>query len=124
MKRFFITLFILLAAAGVAVLTCPDKVTHKNAIMSVINQQINEEASEGVSSGYEGMAIFAGALSSRLLEVVLDNRLTVKNNFVYSVGYIQHFSGENERVSIGVFGHVFTFSKEDLDRALEKNKQQ
>ena len=36
-----------------------------------------------------------------------------------SVNSIWTVNGEEKRLSFGVFGHVFTFSKEDLDKALE-----
>ena len=44
MKKFLITLSILLIAlAGIAVVTCPDRQAHKDAIMSVVNEKIGDE---------------------------------------------------------------------------------
>ena len=40
MKKLIIILGVALAIAGVAVVTCPDKAAHKNAIMAVINEKI------------------------------------------------------------------------------------
>lgn len=120
MKKFFITLAILLVVlAGVGVVTCPDKQAHKDAIMSVINEKINESVSKDSSEGDEGIALFASSLGSGIVGYVLDNRLTVKNHFVFSTGELNKLDGTSERLSVGVFGHVFTFSKEDLDKALE-----
>ena len=108
MKKFFITLAVLLVVlAGVGVVTCPDKQAHKDAIMSVINEKINESVS------------FASSLGSGIVGYVLDNRLTMKNHFVFSTGELNKLDGSSERLSVGVFGHVFTFSKEDLDKALD-----
>ena len=114
-----ILVIVLLALAGIAVLTCPNKVAHKEAIMSVINEKINESIGKDASEGDEGLAVFASSLGSGIVGYVLENRLTVKNHFVYSIGEIQHLDGKVDRLSVGVFGHVFTFSKEDLDKALE-----
>ena len=120
MKKFFITLAILLVVlAGVGVVTCPDKQAHKDAIMSVINEKINESVSKDSSEGDEGIALFASSLGSGIAGYVLDNRLTVKNHFVFSTGELNKLDGSSERLSVGVFGHVFTFSKEDLDKALD-----
>lgn len=120
MKKFFITLAILLVVlAGVGVVTCPDKRAHKDAIMSVINEKINESVSKDSSEGDEGIALFASSLGSGIVGYVLDNRLTVKNHFVFSTGELNKLDGTSERLSVGVFGHVFTFSKEDLDKALD-----
>lgn len=120
MKKFFITLAILLVVlAGVGVVTCPDKQAHKDAIMSVINEKINESVSKDSSEGDEGIALFASSLGSGIVGYVLDNRLTVKNHFVFSTGEINKLDGTSERLSVGVFGHVFTFSKEDLDKAMD-----
>ena len=119
MKKLFIAIVVLLAIAGIAVLTCPDKAAHKEAIMSVINEKINESIGKEADEGDEGIAVFASSLGSGIIGYVLDNRLSVKNHFVFSTGEIRHLDGETERLSIGVFGHVFTFSKEDLDKALE-----
>ena len=85
--------------------------------MSVINEKINESLNP--SEGDEGIALFAGSLGSGIVGYVLDNRLTVRNHFVFSTGVIKDLNGEDQRLSVGVFGHVFTFSKEDLDKALE-----
>lgn len=118
-KSPLLCLISLLAIVGIAVLTCPDKAAHKEAIMSVINEKINESVGKETTEGGEGIAVLASSLGSGIVGYVLDNRLSVKNHFVFSTGEIKHFDGETERLSVGVFGHVFTFSKEDLDKALE-----
>ena len=119
MKKFLITLAVVIAIAGIAVVTCPDKPAHKDAIMAVINEKINESVGKETHEGDEGLAVFASSLGSGIVGYVLDNRLTVRNHFVYSTGEIKHFDGTVDRLSVGFFGHVFTFSKEDLDKALE-----
>ena len=120
MKKILITLAVLLVFAGVAVVTCPDRDAHKDAIMAVVNDKISDELTAGGDKEAEGIALFASSLGSGIANYVIDNRLTVRNHFVYSTGEIKNFNGENERVSVGVFGHVFTFSKEDLDKALKQ----
>lgn len=118
MKKLVIALIIIVAVAAVAVITCPDKQSHKDAIMSVINEKINENLSP--SEGDEGIALFGAALGSRVVEYVLDNRLSIKNHFLYSTGHFKSLEGEDNQVSVGVFGHVFTFKKEDLDEVMKE----
>ena len=117
MKKLIIILGVALAIAGVAVGTCPDKAAHKNAIMAVINEKIFD--SMHPSEGNEGFALLAGTLGSGIVGSVLETRLTVKNHFVFSTGSIKDLKGEEKCLSVGVFGHVFTFSKENIDQALE-----
>ncbi|MBO6221559.1 MAG: DUF4359 domain-containing protein [Bacteroidales bacterium] len=119
MKKFLIALVAVIAIAGIAVVTCPDKQAHKDAIMSVINEKINESVSKDSTEGDEGIALFASSLGSGIVGYVIDNRLTVKNHFVFSTGELNKLDGTSERLSVGFFGHVFTFSKEDLDKAMD-----
>lgn len=121
-KSIVIILVVLLALAGIAVVTCPDRQAHKDAIMSVINDKINESVSEDSSEGDDGIALIASSIGSGIAGYVLDNRLSVKNRFVYSTGEIKKLDGTAETISVGVFGHVFTFSKEDLDDAMNEVK--
>ena len=112
MKKFLIFLLVLLGIGAVAVVTCPDKEAHKEAIKNVVKETIRDEIgaySENVLSG-----VFS-SLGSSVSGWLLDNSLSVENHFVYSVG---KFTGgkEPQTVSVGAFGHVFTISKEDLKR--------
>ena len=119
MKRIITTAIIVLALAGIALLTCPDKAAHKEAIMSVVNEKIDESVDQDLGKEDKGAAMLASSLGSGIVGYFIESRLTVKNHFIFSTGEISYFSGESKRVSVGVFGHVFTFSKEDLDKALE-----
>ena len=122
MKKAIITLLVILAVAGIAVLTCPDKQAHKAAIMAVVNEKIGEELGAPNDENADVYDLLSGiaSLGSHIGKWVLDSNLSVKNNFVYSVGYLTH-RGKTDKVSVGVFGHVFTFSKEDLDKVLKEN---
>lgn len=114
MKKFIIFLLVMLAIAAVAVVTCPDRQAHKDAIMSVVNEKINEVLDQ---EEYSDLALFGSAIGSSVVSYALDNRLNYKNHFVYSTCEILREDGPH-RLSMGVFGHVFTFSKEDLDKML------
>ena len=115
MKKFIIFLLVLLAIAAVAIVTCPDRQAHKDAIMSVVNEKINDVMGQEEDND---LALFGSAIGSSVVSYALDNRLTYKNHFVYSTCEILREDGPH-RLSVGVFGHVFTFSMEDLDNALK-----
>jgi hypothetical protein len=117
MKKAIISLLVILALGAVAVVTCPDKQAHKDAIMSVVNERINDEL-KPAEGGDDGLSVFFGSIGSGVAGFFLDSRLTVKNHFVYSTGAIKDLEGNDQTVSVGVFGHVFTFKKEDLDKVV------
>ena len=114
MKKLLIALLVLLGIGAVAVVTCPDKEAHKDAIQNVIKEKIDEELSAGSDDSLNG--ILSG-IGSSVTGWIIDKGLTVENHFVYSVGKF-NTGQEVKTVSVGVFGHVFTFSKEDMDKAL------
>lgn len=114
MKKFIKALIILLVIAGVAVVTCPDKQDHKDAITSVINEVVHDEL--GVNQEDDSLGILKG-LANIGAGIYLDNKFSVDNYFVCSVGRILH-GAENDVVSFGIFGHVFTFGKEDVKEML------
>lgn len=121
MKKALIALLVVLAVAGTAVATCPDKQAHKDAIMAVVNEKIGDELGTPDKGDTDAAEVLAGlaSIGSHVGGWLLDGSLTVRNRFVYSTGHIS-YKGEEHKVSVGVFGHVFTFSKEDLDKALEE----
>ena len=118
MKKSLIALLVVLLIGAVAVVTCPDKQAHQDAIMSVINEKIND-ALQTDDTDLQGLGALFGTIGSSIATRVIDNRLTVRNHFLWSTGEIQDLEGTRQLISLGLFGHVFTFSKEDLDRALE-----
>lgn len=119
MKKVLSLLILAALVCAVAVVTCPDKQAHQDAIMSVVNERINDELQTD-DADLQPISAWVGAFGSTLASSIVDNRLTVKNHFLWSSGELKDLEGNSSRVSIGVFGHVFTFDKEDLDNAIEK----
>jgi len=117
MKKFFKVLVVILIIGGVAVISCPDKQAHKDAITTVINEAVHDEL--GVNAEDDTLGILSG-LANIGAGLYLDNKFDVKNYFLFSVGTLLHGS-ENDVVSLGVFGHVFTFDKEDVKQMLLGN---
>lgn len=119
MKKIITALVLVALVCAVAVVTCPDKQAHQDAIMSVVNTKINDEL-QTEDTDLQALSAWVGTLGSTLASSVVENRLTVKNHFLWSSGEFKDLEGNSSRVSVGVFGHVFTFDREDLDRAMEE----
>lgn len=114
MKKFFKALLVILIIGGVAVISCPDKQAHKDAITTVINEAVHDEL--GINAEDDSLGILSG-LANIGAGIYLDTKFDVKNYFLFSVGTILH-GAEKDVVSLGVFGHVFTFDKEDVKQVL------
>ena len=117
MKKLLVIILVLLGLACTAVISCPDKQAHKDAIMAVLNESINDSLDpDGTDT--TGLSQFFGSIGSGIAGFVLDSKLTVENYFVCSIGKIAPANGEAKTVSVGVFGHIFTFGKEDIKKAI------
>lgn len=112
MKRILTAAIVLLAMAGVCIVTCPDRQAHKDAIMCLVNSKINTEV--GKADLGDELSLLGSSIGSKLVGSLLDSRLEVRNHFLYSVGILQKDSGP-QTVSVGVFGHVFTASQKKFD---------
>lgn len=115
MVGWLIALGCVVALLVTAVLTCPDKQAHKDAIMSVVKERLKED----MSDANPGWAMLGQSIGSSLSSLVLETGLTVENHFIYSVGKYD-LDSEKKRISFGLFGHVFTIRKKDLDKYLDE----
>ena len=118
MKKILITLLVILGIGAVAVVTCPDRQTHKDAIMAVVNESINDGLGT-TDPETQGLSAIFGSIGSSVAGYFIESRLTVKNYFVFSIGELKDLEGVEQKVSVGVFGHVFTGGKEQLKKAIK-----
>lgn len=84
-------LLIVVVVVLVAVVTCPDKEAHQNAIMDEINSSMSKEisANMGDSDWEIGLSLLGGSIASKLLTTVVESTLRVHNYFVFSTGKYQ-----------------------------------
>ena len=115
---------ILVILFGTMVFTCPDRNDHEAAIQEVTKAWVGDKVDEnlGAITGVGG--VFGDLINKALKELtgfgtdkVISNYLDVKNYVVCSVGRMSIGDNEDKMVSLGVFGHVFTFGKEDIEKA-------
>ena len=119
MKKLLLFLLVIVALGAIAAFTCPDKQAHKDALLSVVNESINNKLQQ---ENLEGLGSIVGSIGSGVAGAYLDNRLVVKDHFLYSTGEIQNLSGDVKQVSFGIFGHVYPLNKDDLREAMGVSK--
>ena len=106
------------------VFTCPDRSAHEKAIQEVTKQWVGDKVDENLN-GITGMGGMMGDIINKIVkqitgagtDMAISNYLDVKNYVVCSVGRMSIGDNEEKMVSLGVFGHVFTFGKEDIEKA-------
>lgn len=117
MKK-LIAIIIILAVAVVMALTVPDKKTHKETMMKAINEYVDEEAANmGIADN--GVTRAGKKVLTKTIEGVLTYKLEVSNYIFFNTTHA-HIGGQDKLLSVGLFGHVFTFDKEMLRKELEK----
>ncbi len=123
-------LFLVLLAALVvgAVVTCPDKKAHKEALADTFAEyasyKIDENKDNGLSDVLnEGLKALRKVGGDKVVEATLSQFLEVDNYYVLSIGRLKQGS-EKKLISIGLFGHVFTPTSSMIDNALKGQKDQ
>lgn len=120
----------LIAALIIAILfatmvfTCPDRRDHEAAIQEVTKAWVDDKVDQNIG-GITGMGGPFGDLINKAIreltgfstDKVISRFLDVQNYVVCSVGRMSVGNNEPKMVSLGVFGHVFTFGKEDIEKA-------
>lgn len=117
MKK-LIAIIVILAVALVMALTVPDKKTHRETMMKAINEYVDEEATNmGIADN--GITRAGKKVLTKTIEGVLTYKLEESNYFFFNTTHAR-IGGEDKLLSVGLFGHVFTFDKEMLRKELEK----
>ena len=119
-----IAALILAIVFATMVFTCPDRQDHETAIQEVTKAWVGDKVDENLGSITGVGGVFGELINKALKELtgfgtdkVISNYLDVKNYVVCSVGRMAIGDNEEKMVSLGVFGHVFTFGKDDIEKA-------
>jgi hypothetical protein len=116
MKKYLLIIIVLLVAV-LMVLTVPDKAKHKEAMMEAINEYVEEEAVEKL--GDTVLARLGKGVIVKTVETALNSKLKIDNYYLFNKTYVR-LDGEDQMLSLGMFGHVFTFDKEMIREKLEE----
>ena len=119
-----ITALILAILFATMVFTCPDRQDHEAAIQEVTKAWVDDKVDDNLGSIIGVGGVFGDLINKAIKQLtgvgtdkVISKYLDVKNYVVCSVGRMNIGNGEEKMVSLGVFGHVFTFGKEDIEKA-------
>ena len=106
------------------VFTCPDRRDHEAAIQEVTKAWVGDKVDDNLGSITGIGGAFGDLINKAIKELtgfgtdkVISSYLDVKNYVVCSVGRMSIGNSEEKMVSLGMFGHVFTFGKEDIEKA-------
>ena len=120
MKK-LLTIVIILLVAVLMTQTVPDKRAHKEAMMKAVKELVDEEA-ENRGFKDNGLTRIGKSIVNSAIETALNSKLKVDNYYPFNTTHIRQ-GDENKLLSVGIFGHVFTFDKKMLREALEKGKK-
>ena len=116
MKKLIIVLIVLLIAV-LMVETRPDKEKHKEAMMKAIDEYVDEEAKDRL--GDNVLAKIGHGVVVKTAETVLNSKLKENNYYLFNTTSV-HFKGQDNILSLGLFGYVYTFDKEMIHEKLEE----
>ena len=117
MKK-LLTIVIILLVAVLMTQMVPDKAAHKEAMMEAIREYVDEEVdSKGL--GDNALTQLGKNIVSKTVEVSLNSKLELSNYYIFNTTHINQ-GGKDRTLSLGMFGHVFTFDKKMLREALEQ----
>ena len=117
MKKLLIVAIILLLAV-LMTQTVPDKQAHKEAMMEAITEYVDEEVDQR-GLGDNVLTNLGKGVVIKTIETVLNSKLKVDNYFIFNTTHVR-LKGEDQILSLGIFGHVFTFDKQMLREKLEE----
>ena len=116
MKKLLVVVIVLLVAV-LMTMTVPDKQEHKEAMMKAINEFVEEEAEQRL--GDNVLAKLGKSVVVKTVETALNSKLKVNNYYLFNTTHVR-LKGEDQILSVGMFGHVFTFDKKMLREKLEE----
>lgn len=120
MKKLIITLLIFAGIALAMVVTCPDSEAHKNAFKEAANEAVQQELNSASNSN-DFTAALGGLIGNYFVDNLVDSRMSVKNYFVCSIGYLNQLNGsEPQMVTIGLFNHIFAPTAEQIRESIDK----
>jgi hypothetical protein len=116
MKK-ILALVIVLLVAVLMVLTKPSRKAHKEAMMTAVKEYVAEEV-EG-KFGKNVLTSIGKGFVTKTVEVALSTKLKEHDYLLLNTTYI-NLDGKEKLLSVGMFGHVFTFDKDMLRENLEE----
>ena len=109
------TSIVVLGILVIAALTCPKKSQHVEVLSERFSSALSDRAGQE-----DDTKILGAILGSALAKQIINTYLAVDDYVLFSVGTFK-YQGEDNVISIGAFGHIFTVSREELKRRMEES---
>ena len=120
MKKIIYTLLALAVLITAMAVTCPDRDKHAATLKQVYNDY--NYSNLGVNFGEGTQDLMMSVLGNGVVGVSIERNLKVKNNLLFSIGTIS-YRDVTEKVSVGIFGKVFTANPKKIETAAELSIQ-
>jgi len=117
MKKVLWIVVVLLVAVLMAV-TAPGEEKHKEAMMKAVREYVDEEA-QNRGFADNGITQFGKNVVVQAVKTALNSKLKFDNYYLFNMTHVK-LDGEDKTLSLGIFGHVFTFDKDMLRENLEE----
>jgi len=116
-KSLLVAVIILLVAL-IMTQTVPSKDKHKEAMMKAVKEFVDSEASDrGFSDNV--LTNLGKNVVVKTVQTALNSRLREHNYYILNTTYVR-LNGEEQLLSLGMLGMVFTFDKDMLHEKLQE----
>ena len=118
MKKILAVVAVLLIAL-IMTQTVPDKQAHKDAMMKAVAEFVDDEAE---NRGFDDNILtnIGKGVVVKAVQLALNTKLRVHNYYLFNTTYVR-LNGKEQFLSLGIFGHVFTFDKQMLHDKLQES---
>ena len=98
--------------------TVPGKSRHKEAMMEAVTEFVESEAAErGIADN--ALTRIGKNVALKAVETALNSKLKMHDYFIFNTTYVK-LKGDEQLLSVGLLGMVFTFDKKMLREKLEE----
>jgi len=117
MKKLLIIGIVLLVAI-IMIITRPAKTAHQEAMMEAVKEFVNDEA-DSLKLGDNVLTQLGKGIVNKTVEKALHAKLEMHDYLLFNTTYVK-LNGEEQFLSLGLLGHVFTFDSEMLHEKLQE----
>lgn len=107
--------------------TRPSQLQHANAVTGVVENVVDDIFQNRIEIPAESRDLadyISGTVVPKALEKVQNGKIDVTDFWIFNVGSIPGTEGEEDPVSIGILGKVFTFNEEKIREQIEQSVTQ
>jgi len=122
MKKACIVSIVLIVALAVSMIaTRPNANDHITVLQEVFHNAVANRVDEVMPEESIRKSVFklVNQLMRPSSEFALERFLRVEDYWLFTLGYLD-FQSEPKLISVGVFGHVFAPSEEDIEKLMKK----